>query len=151
MLTMIIIYFTWTKKQEEEVIPRRRNEEQGQPRVVVRESDSSSVNWFDNLLTKSTMVLDRRFGGTQNDEPGMNGSQSGLDFCTTIRWIMSSNFFIASASTSLTPSDEDDAGEEEEAEESRSISTSWALCERWRLSESEANGCDLRDRRRRCW
>lgn len=97
--------------------------EQGQPRSVARERHSSSESSSDNFPIKSTNFPGLSRGGTQKDEPGTKGSQSGVDFWTMILCTKLSSFLIMEASDS--PSNDDN-----EEVESRSTSISWGSPDR---------------------
>ena len=120
-----------------------KKEEQGQPREVDNERDCSGLSWSASFPTKSSTFDVPGLGGTQKDDPGTNGSQSGVDFCTMIPWIKSSSLFNAKASNSPSDNDDDDDLEVEEVG-SRSISISWASVENWRCETQAENGGDLR-------
>lgn len=113
--------------------------EHGHPRNEAMERHSSSLRSFVNFSTKSTTFAGEEFrGGTQNDEPGTKGNQSGVAFLTRIRWMRSSNLFKA---ISYSPSFKDD--ETDDDDEPNSIWMSWgleALEDRWRWCWSRTQG-----------
>lgn len=124
---------------------------------MVSERDSSWPSWSASRPTRSSTLEDPGLGGTQKDEPGTKGSQSGVAFWTMMRWIRSSSFFSNKDSGSPSPSsdddvDDDDEEDEEEEEASRSISIRVPeLLEKERWAWVRYCGRKRRDRRSRLW
>lgn len=110
-----------------------KKEEQGQPKGDDRERVSSSVNGLVTLSTKfAIFVAVIWWGGTQKEEPGAKGSQSGVELWTMILRTNSFSFLRIAASASVL-----------EVAESRSISMSCGFDEKRRLKQTMFGGADV--------
>lgn len=116
----------------------------GHPRPLAKLSVSSSLEGFHSFPTRATTSSGRFRGGTQKDDPGMKGSQSGVDFCTKNAWMASSNFRILIASTSL--SDEGDVDGKDWMSISISLPDREDLC--LRFGDVSAQGATAECRRK---
>lgn len=84
--------------------------DEGQPRRVERRGESwGRSSSRVSLWTRSTTLVGDGRGGTQNEEPGTKGSQSGVAFFTMILWIRSSKCFSATSYSAMSTSTTCDA------------------------------------------
>jgi len=84
--------------------------EEGQPRRVERRGESwGRSSSRASLWTRSTTLAGEGRGGTQKEEPGTKGSQSGVAFFTRILWIRSSKCFSATSYSAMSTSTTCDA------------------------------------------